>query len=793
MWIIIARSILKNRPFYVALIAVITIFFFIMSWKLEMSYHHSPTLPSTDTASVDYAYFNNLFGRENNSIVIGMAGEPLKDARNYNAWCNVQKKIKDLDGVKEILSLTSSFELVKNKDLHLFELDQIFPDSIKSDEELQVCIDKLKKLPVYDGRVWNSRSQSIFAVVIFENGYLHKKGRDKYLKSLLKEVKSYEKEMGVDVKLSGLTYIRMTTAQIIKDELLIFVLLAVLVTALIMYLLFRSKKVVFISLIVVSVAVIWALGIMATFGYKITVITGMLPPLLIVIGIPNSVFMINKYQQEYKSHGNKIKAIQRTIRKVGNATLLTNVTTASGFGTFIITQSPILVEFGIIASINIIAIFFISIIIIPIAFSYTDPPRRKHMQHLKNKFFSRWVSYLEKLVLHHRNWVYGVTIGVVILGCFGIMKLKVSGYMVDDVPHSHSMVQDLHFFENEFDGIMPLEIIIDTKKGNRAMRSSTLKKAEKLQLALKRLHVMSAPLSNNQAVKFSRQAFYNGNPAYYSIPSSQELALISKYIPNKKDFPDISSLYVDSLKRTFRISYSIKDLGTDSLQTLKDSITAIANGIFPPDKYTCIITGGSIINLAGTKYLIKNLFISLAFAVAIIALFIALMFYSRKMVIVALIPNIIPLLLTTALMGFFGIPIKISTLLVFSIAFGISVDDTIHYLAKYRQELKETSWSISASVVLALREVGTSMIYTSIILFFGFGIFGLSQFGGTSALGILVSITLLMAMVSNLVLLPSLLLTLNRRLTTRAFKEPLLTIYDEEEDIDINELTIRKN
>lgn len=792
MWTRIARGILKNRPFFIVLISAITLFFATQTLHLEMSYKHAPMLPLTDTVYKEFQHFEKLFHNERNVIVLGLPGVPLENPENYKQWIETEAQIKNLEGVLHVLSVTSGIDLLKDKEKKVFRTINIFPDTIETQEELDQAVAKLRNLPIYDGRLWNSDDNTMFAAVVFEDNMLLKKGRERIVKKLIRVIETYEKEAGIDVRVSGLRFIRITTAEIIKRELLLFVLLAVLVTALIIFILFRSKRVVFISLIVVAISVIWALGSMALFGYKISVITGMLPPLLIVIGIPNSVFMFNKFQQEYKNHGNKIKAIQRTIRKIGNATMLTNLTTASGFATFIITKSPILVEFGVVAALNIICIFIISIIIIPIALSYAAPPSSKHMKHLKNRFFSRWINILEKIVLHHRNWVYIGIGGIVIVGVAGIAKLKVSGYMVDDVPNSHSMVQDLRYFEAHFDGVMPLEILVDTQRGNGALKATTLKKAEELQEKLSKLNVLSAPLSNTVAVKFARQAFYNGNPSYYSIPGSQELSLISRYLPKSNGFSDITSMYVDSLKRSFRISYSLKDLGTDSLQVLKDTIGSIVGEVFPAPRYKTYVTGGAILNLAGTNYLIKNLFVSLVFAIVIISIFIALMFSSRKMVFVALIPNLIPLLLTTALMGFLGIPIKISTILVFSIAFGISVDDTIHYLAKYRQELKETSWSISASVVLALREVGMSMIYTSIILFFGFSIFGLSQFGGTSALGILVSITLLMAMNTNLLLLPSLLLSLDRRVTTRAFKEPLLTIYDEEEDIDLNELKIQK-
>ena len=202
------------------------------------------------------------------------------------------------------------------------------------------------------------------------------------------------------------------------------------------------------------------------------------------------------------------------------------------------------------------------------------------------------------------------------------------------------------------------------------------------------------------------------------------------------------------------------------------------------------VTGSSVVFTRGTSHLVNNLFTSLALAILLISGFMALMFSSWRMVIMSLTPNVLPLVFTAAIMGFSDIPIKASTILVFSIAFGISVDNTIHFLAKYRQELTITGWDIKKSVILALKETGVSMLYTSVVLFFGFGIFTLSNFGGTQAMGVLVSLTLLVAVTSNLILLPSLLLGLDRLTTTKSFKEPLIHIYDEEEDIELDELEI---
>ena len=296
------------------------------------------------------------------------------------------------------------------------------------------------------------------------------------------------------------------------------------------------------------------------------------------------------------------------------------------------------------------------------------------------------------------------------------------------------------------------------------MKLSTLKRIEKLCETIETFPELSKPISVTNLVKYSKQAYYNGNPKYYQLPTSQEKSYIFSFTKNSDSNAGMLSNFVDSTGRYARITTFMKDIGTDKMDIIQDRLNAVIKKEFPEESYTVTMTGKALVFLKGTNYLIKNLIISLSLAILLISIFMAWMFRSPQMILISLIPNMLPLLITGGLMGYFNIPIKPSTILVFSIAFGISVDDTIHFLAKYRQELLANNWKIKPAVYNALRETGVSMFYTSIVLFFGFLIFTVSNFGGTIALGGLVSVTLLLAMVSNLLLLPSLLLSFEKKI-----------------------------
>ena len=586
-------------------------------------------------------------------------------------------------------------------------------------------------------------------------------------------------------------YVRTKNAENIKSEISTFVILALIITSIIFFLFFRSYRATFISLFVVMVGVVWSVGILGLFiintppgDFEISVLTGLIPPLIIVIGIPNCIFLINKYQHEVNEHGNKAKSLQRVITKIGNATLMTNVTTASGFATFIITNSKLLKEFGIVASLSILAIFVLCILIIPIIYSFLPIPEEKHLEHLNKRWITSLGDWIENTVKKSKINIYIISIALLVFSIIGIYQIRISGSIIDDMPQKADWFDDIMFYEKEFNGIMPLEILIDTKRKKGVTKLSTIKKMSKIEDVILEIPELSKPISMVSLVKYSKQAYYNGNPKYYQVPTSQENSFILSYAKNSTSDSDVDLIknYVDSTGQYTRITAFMKDMEIERMEAIEEKLNYEISKIMPSDNFEVSITGKAYLFQKGTKYLVKNLILSLSLAIFLIAMLMAYMFRSAKMIFVSLIPNLLPLIVTAGLMGYLGVAIKPSTILIFSIAFGIAVDDTIHFLAKYRQELIANNWEINISVYNALRETGVSMFYTSIVLFFGFSVFTVSDFGGTVALGALVSATLLFAMLANLLLLPSMLLSLEGTIANeKVLKEPLIKIIEDED------------
>lgn len=880
MWNNLASIILRYRLPSLAVLLLLTGF---MGWQAQdvrMSYKFGGLLPLDDSTYLDYIDFLENFAEDGNVIVVGAGDEALYEIENFEKWFTLGDRLKAVEvavirngetqmisAVDSVFSIAHAYSITRDDSLQRFGFERVFNGHPADQAELDSALARIRNLPFYDGLLYQTGGP-VTLTMVFVNGELfNSEDRGSSVEGIAKLVDEFEQETGIKTYISGLPYIRTEMTSKVKRELRLFILLAVGVTALLMLLFFRSFVVMLASMAVVMIGVIWSLGTIALFDYPISMLMGLIPPLMIVIGVPNCIYLLNKYHSEYKKHGNKIKALSRVIVKVGNATFMTNATTALGFATFIFTHSDILKHFGVVASLNIMAMFVISLITIPTVFSFLPEPKRKHVRHLDRRWVFGIVNELVYAITHHRRVIYIITIALVAVGLFGITRMHTTGNVVDDLPDTDKVLEDLSWFETNFNGVMPFEMIVDLRKDGQALRPNNLKKLEELQSLLAQYPQFSRSLSIADAVKFGKQAFYGGDPSRYSLMDRQEQSFIGPYFRGDYDSGGIERTFIDSTRRRTRITAQVADIGTNEMSELLSELRPRIDSIVNPnsakvdsafasvvantgsdfdvffeaypayiqptfdrlsadgtldgdtcdDAATCLsahsvgsdlsralratidesrarvtLTGTSIVFLEGTSYMVKNLFISLALAILLIAGIMALLFRSARMVFISLLPNMIPLIFTAAVMGYFQIPIKPSTILVFSIAFGISVDDTIHFLAKYRQELKLHQWNIRESVLLAVRETGVSMMYTSIVLFFGFGMFAASGFEGTRALGILVSLTLLVAMFSNLVLLPSLLLGFERWVTTKAFSEPFLEIIDEEEDIELDELAVRK-
>jgi len=789
IWESIARIILNNRILIIISLILATYFFSTHWHKIRFTYTEANLLPNTHEENLKYNSFTSKFGEEGNLIVIGVKDSLLFTLENLNAWNKLSNSFKDLPQVETVIAFGDLQKLIKDKDKRQFYIEPFIEDSISSNAELKSLKDELFfKSPFYDKFLINTKTKSVRTAINLKSSIVNTVKREEFInKVLLPRVNAFEKAHNIDIRISGMPYVRTKYSETIKAELGKFVILAIFVTSLIFYFFFRSLTATVISICTVCIGVMWTLGIIGILEYELTVLTAVIPPLIIVIGMPNCIYLIKKYQHEVNTHGDKSLSLQKVITKIGNATLMTNVTTASGFATFIITNSQLLKEFGTVASLSILSIFIICILVIPIIYSFLPIPGDKHLKHLNKKWIVSLFDWMALTVKTKKIEIYTISIILLAVSIIGIYKIEISGSLIDDLPKNTEFFEDIMFYEKEFNGILPLEIYIDTKRKKAVTKLSTIKKMKVLEDIISEIPELSRPISIVSLVKYSKQAYYNGNPKYYQVPTTQENSFILSYAKNSTsgtDGIDLIKNFVDSTGQYTRITTFMKDIKIERMERIEEKLYYEISKIMPKDRYEVYLTGKAYLFQQGTYFLVKNLILSLSLAIVLISIFMAYMFRNFRMIIISLIPNLLPLLITAGLMGFIGVPIKPSTILIFSIAFGISVDDTIHFLAKYRQELQDNKWQIKKSVYNAIKETGISMFYTSVVLFFGFSVFIISNFGGTVALGALVSATLLLAMLSNLLLLPSMLLSLERSVANeKVLKKPKIKILTDEEEL----------
>lgn len=775
MWNKVASFILRYRVPIFSVLMISTALMAYLGIGVQMDYTMAKVIPEDNLRYTEFMEFRQQFGADGNIMVLAVQHDDLFDKDFFNAWQTFGDSVSQVGGVDQVLGLGHAYNLVKNTEEGRFEMQE-FPDGSATS---QAKMDSIKalwlSLPFYENVVYNPETQVTVMAARFNDKGLRSREKVYMVEQIEALAKNFEQRTSDQVHLSGLPFIRSFRITMISRELFLVLIYAVIILIAVLLFLFRSVSAVIFPLIVVAIGVAWAMGLMVLFGFKITLLTGLIPNLMVIIGIPNCVYLLNKYHSEYRKHGNKVRALSTVIQRIGFVTFFANLTTAIGFGVFYFTGSSILEEFGIIAGIMVGLLFIISIITIPVVFSFLPEPSVKHVKHLDRPILEKMILRLDDVTIKGRKVTYTFATIVVVLAAFGVTKLKTQGFMLDDVPKDSAVYQDLKFLEKHFTGVMPLEILVDTKRPNGAISGANLKKIEDLEAALYADSLFSKPTSVTAGLKFATQAYYNGNPERYRLPRSSgltpEMSFIMRYLSGMAEHTkemasgegqQLMNNFLDSTRQVARVSMQIPDIGSGRLDELYAKLDTIVKPIFPDSTYQVTYTGTSIVAMEGYRFLTNGLMNSVGMAFILIALIMAYLFRSVRMLIISLIPNIIPLFLTAGIMGYANISLKPSTVLVFSVAFGISVDFTIHFLAKYRQELTRHKWDIAKTVTETINETGTSMVYTSLILFFGFITFTTSSFDGTKYMGLLVSITLVASLFSNLILLPSLLLSFDR-------------------------------
>ena len=785
MWEKLGRFVQKYRRQVVAFWVIYVLVMAYLGRNVEVSYHFAKMLPEDDSVYTEFVALNKNFEQGTGGVIF-LAAHDNSYFLPYimNSWIELAKNIDQTPEVEGVLSWHNAVDLYLGPDsTDRFEPVPICDGRIDNPEEAEVVRQKLSELPVYEGLLnANDGTTQLLAVQISDTAN-YSKLFFPMIDRITAEAKKFERRTGIDIQISGVPYLRMVNARSIKSEINLFLGLTAIVTLVIMFAMMRSTRAAIIALVVVGVGVVGSFGVLGALGFKLTLFSALIPPLLIVIVVPNCIFFINKYHQEYARDQDVQLAILHTVKKIGGVALMTNLTTALGFSTFMFTASDALIHFGVAATINIIVVFILSMTILPVIYSWMPAPRPQHYKHLEQKWLTDGVSWLERVAQFHRTKVYAGALTLAAVGFVGMLRMQTTGNITTDIQPDDPLVQQMTFFEDKLGGVIPLEVVVNSREPGGVFSSSVLRQSEAFQRSLDSLPNLSRSMSVNDFLKFSRQAYYGGGEEFYSLPSAAERRQIAALLPTGSQDVNraLTTGLVDRDNQRMRITVQVRDLPRPEMMKVVEAVQAKADEHFDKEQVDVTFSGAGLIFLRSTEYLIDNLVSSLIFAVVVISLLMAGLFRSWRMMVVAILPNLLPLIMTAGIMGWFGIPVKPSTVLIFSIAFGISVDDTLHLLSRYRQELQVNGGNIGNAALIAIRESGVSMFYTSVVLFAGFFIFLASNFGGTQALGLLVSLTLGFAMFSNLILLPSLLMTLDKVMSAKEQAKSLSELSEDEE------------
>lgn len=801
MWNRIAGLIIQLRLYLMLLIGIITIYMGYQATKVQMSYDFARTVPPDDPDMIALDRFREQFGEDANIIAVGLDDPDVYKLENFQAFDRLTQDIRTIDGVNNVISLPVIPTILKDTAESKFYAQEIFPRHIGTQSELDSALDIARDQRIFMEQIVNEQNGATMMLVSVRKDVMNSARRDDLVKSLLDAGDKFENETGIPLHYAGLPFIRTYVASQVKKEMQIFLYASALITGVIMFLFFRSFRAVIFSMIIIGIVVVWTLGTLTLFDYKITLLSGLIPPVIVTIGITNAIYLLNKYHVEYARTKNKEEAIRTVVLKMGLATFLTNLTVAIGFLTLLSTDILILREFGIVAGINIMALFLVSLVMIPGVLAWLPPPSQRHLRHLDFRIMGGFLKAVDIMVHRNRPIIYIASIALALISAYGIWKLESVSFMVDDIPKDSQIMKDLKWFEANFSGIMPLEIVVEFvgKRRRPILDVDNMRKVERLERFIDSISVVSKPVSVLSLIKASKQAFYNNNPARYALPSKSERAFILRYMRGQTDSTGLFKSFVDSTFSKMRITSQIADIGSirmdslvhDVIEPRMKEILASGDG----DSVRTSITGTTKMFIKGNKFLIANLKESLLLACLLITLSMAFLFANVRMIIISLLPNLLALMITAGIMGFFNIPLKASTALIFSITFGISVDNSIRFLAKYRQEILSNNFFIPVAVSESILETGKSIMYTSIALFAGFIIFAFSNFGGTVALGLLTSTTLVISMFTNLILLPALIMTFDRPRRKKGERLPIdnfdPSFYGESDDEEIDLTKIR--
>ncbi|WP_089317584.1 efflux RND transporter permease subunit [Pontibacter ummariensis] len=731
----------------VALLSALSIYY---AARLRFDYNFDNFFPKGDPDLAYYFSYRDKFGNDNDYLLIGLdnKGASIFERQFLIKVDSLSNVLQRLPNIEAVLSPTTVKSPVIES-FGYFEIPYLHPHEPERYELDSVNIYSSQEL------VGTLFSEDATAVSLFvqTKDDLSKEEADSLIAAVNGAIEALELP---EYHIAGKALAQAVFIDKMKVELAIFMSASILLVILFLWITFRTVWGVLVPLVVVLLSVLWAMGVMGLFNTPIDIMTVLLPTILFVVGMSDVIHILARYMTEISHGQEKLPALKVTVREVGMATFLTSLTTAIGFLTLLTTAIVPIRNFGLYTAIAIGLAYVLAFTVLPSILLLLPKPDTTRARRADVS----WPLLLRQLlsfVWKHPKGILTASAFIVLLSLVGIWQIKVDTTMLEDLGDEDPIVQDFRYFEQNFSGVRPFELHLLAGEGHTLYDQEVLQEVAELEAYLYSeygLHFISSPAT---IVKTLNKAQNGGMQEYYRIPErKQELLKVKQRLQAFRNRSELRGVVTPDA-REGRLTGKMKDIGSAQASVLNDSLRHFISQNINPAYLKTRLTGSALLLDKNNEYVTTNMMQGLLIAFGVIALIVGLIFRSLRMVLISLIPNIIPLLMIGGLMGFMGVNLTVSISIIFTIAFGIAVDDTIHFLSKLKLELVKGK-SLPHALKGTFLSAGKAIIITTCILVAGFLTLVLSTFDATFYVGLYVSLTLLFAVVADLVLLPVLIL-----------------------------------
>lgn len=736
----------KTSVLVIAMIVIITVLCVIGISRLGFSYDFEAFFPQGDPATDYYYEFRKEFETDNDFFIVALENESgIYDQDFLRNVDSLTHALRNVNHIVEVMGPTQITTYSRDP-----VMGQIFKiPLLRWNEPEFYATDsvRISESPGMIGLFFSQDGKSL-AINMKHEQALSKDKCDQLSYDIERVVGSFsfDKTHIIGRALGQRLYVEM-----MLQELFLFISISLVLTTIFLFIAFRSGWGIVIPTLVVLISIIWTLGFIYLLGKDLDLMLTVLPTIIFVVGMSDSVHVLTKYLQELRNGRDKIEAIRYAFKSIRLATFLTAFTTAIGFLTLIFSNIKPISDFGIYTSVGIMLAYGLTYTMLP-AVLLLAKPKKLYIYATSDDF---WIGKLHtalRWIIRKRKWIFAGTAVICAISIYGIWTIRVDNKMLEDLKDSHRLKQEFFFMEDHFSGCRPFEMAVIFDEQTSIYSPEALSDLDTINAFLRNEYGVGSLISVSEIIKSSYQALNAGERDFYIIPTdSSDFVRATKFL-KRKEMQELIGLFVDDETHTVRISGKVGDFGRQHYDSLNVKLESYISQ-HCQTKFKYHVTGTAHLIDLNNRYLVENMLWDLLLSVVVIGLVMGIVYKSPKMILLTIIPNIVPLVIVGGIMGAVGIPLKVSTSIVFNIAFGIAVDDTIHFLARVRTLLRDGMSSLYA-VKRTFLTTGKAMVVTTLILSGGFLSLILSDFMGTFYIGFLISLTLFIALIAELLLSP---------------------------------------